>query len=158
MKTSLLSVAAMVVAASPVFADGHLAAGENDFKKCRACHTIASDSEVFFKGGRTGPNLYGVVGRTAGSTDFKYSDAMIAAGEAGLVWTEADIAAFIADPTAFLRQATGDDSAKSKMTFKLKGGENVAAYLASFSKDMGMDMDMDMDMDNGMEMNSDSSN
>lgn len=107
--------------------------GEADFKKCRSCHTIANGDEVIFKGGRTGPNLFNVVGRTAGADEFKYSKDMIAAGEAGFVWTEEAIVEYVADPTKYLREITGNSSARSKMTFKMKGGEDVAAYLASVS-------------------------
>lgn len=133
MKTSTLSIAALLLAASPAFADGDAAAGENDFKKCKSCHTIASADEVFVKGGRTGPNLYGVIGRAAGAEDFKYSADMIAAGEGGLVWTEEELVKYVADPTGYLREVTGNSSARSKMTFKLADGDDVAAYLATFS-------------------------
>ena len=38
--------------------------GEKEFNKCKACHTIqAPDGTDVVKGGKTGPNLYGVVGR-----------------------------------------------------------------------------------------------
>ena len=46
--------------------------------------------------------------------------------------TIAGLAAYVADPAKWLKEQTGDASAKSKMTFKLaKGGEDMAAYLAS---------------------------
>jgi cytochrome c len=49
------------------------------------------------------------------------------------VWDEAAIAIYLADPTAWVKTASGDDSAKSKMSFKLTaGGEDMAAYLATF--------------------------
>ncbi len=141
-KTELLALSALALASlnAPALA-GDAAAGENDFKKCRSCHTIASDSEVIYKGGRTGPNLYNVVGRTAGTTDFKYSSGMVAAGEAGLVWDEETLVAYIADPTGFLRDFTGDSSVKGKMTFKMKGAEDVAEYLETVSPDAPGDDD-----------------
>ena len=41
----------------------------------------------------------------------------------------------MADPSKWLKEQTGDAAAKSKMTFKLaKGGEDMAAYLASVKK------------------------
>ena len=95
----------------------------------------AADGTDIQKGGRTGPNLFGVVGRVAGSNeDFgkKYSKSMVAAGEAGLTWDEEQLAVYLQDPTAYLKTYLGDDSAKSRMAFKLKnGGADVAAYLAS---------------------------
>ncbi len=107
--------------------------GESAFKRCRSCHAIvADDGTAIQKGGKTGPNLYGVLGRTVGSAEgFKYSKSMGAVAEAGLVWDEESLAGFVANPKAWLAEALGDKSAKSKMTFKLKkGAEDMAAYLA----------------------------
>ena len=41
------------------------------------------------------------------------------------------ITAYVADPTVWLKDKTGNDAAKSAMSFKLKDGANVAAYLAT---------------------------
>ncbi|SFJ42213.1 c-type cytochrome [Celeribacter neptunius] len=115
---------------------GDPAVGENDFKKCKACHAItAEDGTAIQKGGKTGPDLYGIVGRTAGTYEgFRYGDSLAAAGEAGLVWDEESIATYIQDPKAFLADVTGDAKAKTKMTYKhRKGAEDMAAYLASVS-------------------------
>ena len=52
-----------------LLAMGNLAHGEKVFKKCSACHMIATDGKNMI-----GPNLWGVIGRTAGSIqDYKYS-------------------------------------------------------------------------------------
>ena len=135
MKRALTIAAALVALGAPAYADSNIAQGENDFKKCKACHTIANGDDVIVKGGRTGPNLFGVVGRVAGTEDFKYSASMIAAGEAGLVWTEENLVTYVADPNAFLKEATGDSSARSKMSFKLKDAADIAAYLASLGQE-----------------------
>lgn len=133
-------ILAATVLAAPAFAESHAgsgdaAAGENVFKKCKACHSIvADDGTAIVKGGKVGPNLYGVVGRTAGAqADFKgYSSSITAAGEKAVVWDEANFVKYVQDPSGFLKEATGDDGAKSKMAFKLnKGMEDVYAYLAS---------------------------
>lgn len=133
---SLIVSAALLVIAAPAFAAGDAAKGEAQFNKCKACHSIvAADGTAVVKGGKTGPNLYGVIGRAAGSTEFAYSDLMKAAGAKGLVWDEAGLAKYVADPTAFLREKSGETAGASKMTFKLAtGGEDVAAYLASVKK------------------------
>ncbi len=135
MKHLILTAAAGLIAAGAAFAEGDIASGEKDFKKCKACHAIVdADGTVIVKGGKVGPNLYGVIGRQAGSlADFKFGDSVIAAGEGGLVWTEEEVVKYLVDPKAYLREVTGDGSAKSKMTFKMKGGEDVAAYLASLA-------------------------
>lgn len=133
---SLIVSAALLVIAAPAFADGDVAKGEAQFNKCKACHSIiAADGTAVVKGGKTGPNLYGVIGRAAGSTEFAYSDLMKAAGAKGLVWNQEEVAKYVADPTAFLREKSGETSGASKMTFKLAtGGDDVAAYLASLAK------------------------
>ncbi|WP_407495350.1 c-type cytochrome [Pseudooceanicola sp. MF1-13] len=136
MKYSLTIAAALTALAAPAFADGDVATGEKEFRKCKSCHMIESADEAIVKGGKTGPNLYGVIGRTAGSVEgFNYGDDLVAAGEAGLVWDVENLATYIEDPKAFLQETLDDGAAKSKMTFKLKKNtEDVAAYLATFSE------------------------
>lgn len=130
----LVTAAIIGLLAAPAFAEGDPAKGEKGFNKCKSCHSITSDSgDVIVKGGKTGPNLWGVAGRTAGSVEgFKYSDDLTAAGEAGLVWDEEKFVAFTTDPKKFLQAETGNSKAKSKMSFRLKkGGEDIYAFLAS---------------------------
>ena len=134
MKHPIAALLALAALAAPAFA-GDAAKGEADFKKCKACHAIvADDGTEIQKGGKTGPNLYGVVGRAVATVpDFKYGDGILAVGAAGMVWDEALLAEYMKDPTVFIDTHGG--SGKSKMTFKLaKHGEDVAAYLASVAK------------------------
>ena len=122
-----------LLACAPSFA-GDAKAGADVFKKCKACHAIiGTDGTEIQKGGKIGPNLFGVIGRQIGTLEgFKYGDGIIATGADGTKWDEAMLAAYVVDPTAFLAKKTGDAAAKSKMAFKLpKGAEDVAAYLAS---------------------------
>lgn len=133
MKYSLIAATAAALLAAPAFA-GDAAVGEAEFKKCKSCHGIvADDGTAIQKGGKTGPNLYGVIGRQIGAAaDFKYGEDIVAAGADGSVWDEASLAAYLTDPAAWLKEKTGNAGAKSKMTFKLKAKqEDVAAYLAS---------------------------
>ncbi|HRK43414.1 MAG TPA: cytochrome C [Gemmobacter sp.] len=136
--TRILTVSLSLLAlAFPAFAAGDAAKGEADFKKCKACHMIvADDGTEIQKGGKTGPNLYGVVGRqVAAVADFKYGESILAVGAKGVIWDEALLAAYMTDPGKWLKEQTGDAAAKSKMTFKLaKGSEDMAAYLASVKK------------------------
>ena len=128
----LLPVLALLLATPALAADPY--EGEEDFKKCKSCHSItAPDGTEIQKGGKTGPNLWGIIGNpVASNPDFKYGDGILAAKAAGAVWDEAAIATYLADPTAWVKTASGDDSAKSKMSFKLTaGGEDMAAYLAT---------------------------
>ena len=134
MKITWIATCAALTLALPAFAGAD--DGEKEFKKCKACHSIiADDGTEIVKGGKTGPNLYGVVGRQVASTDFKYGESIIAVGETGLLWDEAELAAYVADPKAWLVDKTGDAAAKTKMTFKLaKGGDDIAEYLASVAQ------------------------
>jgi len=136
--TTFVATSALSTAA---YADGDAAEGEDLFKRCKSCHGIVNGDETIVRGGRTGPNLYGIIGTAAGSVEgFRYGDDIVAAGEAGLVWDEENVAEYTADPTAFLRAFLEDDSARGKMTFKLRsGGEDVAAYLATFSEEIDDD-------------------
>ncbi|MBY6141439.1 cytochrome C [Leisingera daeponensis] len=130
----LLTAAIFGLLAAPAFAEGDPEAGEKGFNKCKSCHTVTSDAgDVIIKGGKTGPNLWGLAGRQAGTADgFNYSDDLVAAGEAGLVWDEEKFVSFTADPKKFLQAETGNSKAKSKMSFRLrKGGEDIYAFLAS---------------------------
>lgn len=115
---------------------GNAAAGEEGFRQCTACHGIASpDGNVIHRVSPTGPNLWGVAGRVAGSSsDYtRYSAAMTAAGQGGIVWTEANFVAFLNDPSGYLREVTGDSRARSNMNHRLRGSaEDIYAYLAQF--------------------------
>ena len=101
------------------------AAGEKVFTKCKVCHVADADTN------KIGPSLHGVIGRTAGThPDFKYSEAMIAAGKSGVKWDEPTLTTYLHDPKAMVKG--------TKMVFPgLKKDEdiaNVIAYLKQFSQ------------------------
>ena len=134
-KFILLAITTAALAA-PAFA-GDPAAGEQGFKKCKACHSvIAADGTEIQKGGRTGPNLYGIIGRAVASDpDHSYGESLAALRASGALWDEASFAAYVANPADYLKAALGDDGAKSRMSFKLaSGAEDIAAYLVSVSQ------------------------
>lgn len=136
MTRSLFLTAAIALLPVSAVAEGDAAAGERTFNRCKSCHMIANGDDTIVRGGRTGPNLFGVIGRAAGSdADFRYSDGVTAAGEAGLVWDGDQILEFVTNPTNFLRAYTGDDSLRSKMTPQRigDGGADLIAFLAQFS-------------------------
>lgn len=98
MKTSILLVGAALLIAGPSVAaplQGDPARGEKIYDRCMACHALDRD--------RTGPHHRGVVGRRVGSVPgFNYSSAMKTAGAAGMVWDEATLDKFLANPTKFM--------------------------------------------------------
>jgi len=109
--SAIVVIAAL--ASGPAMADGD---GEKVFKKCKTCHSLkAGDNKV-------GPSLAGVAGRTAGTAEgyTKYSDAMIASG---VVWDDATLDQYLADPKGFIPG--------NKMSFTgLKKAEDRAAVIA----------------------------
>ena len=141
MKTLLTLTGALALGASAAFAGEHASgdpeAGESVFNKCGSCHVIQSpDGEDIAGRGQAGPNLYGVAGRQAGTVEgYNYGDSIVAAGEAGLEWNEADFVTYVADPRGFLQEYNDDRRARSKMSFRLTNeqeAKDVWAYLASF--------------------------
>ncbi len=110
---------------------------------CATCHQITAPDGTKFAGGNAmaGPNLYGVIGRSGGAVEgYRYSSALSAAGaDHGLIWTPDTVAAYVQDPTGYLRQITADDRARSKMAFRLRtstaadDARSVAAYLEQFA-------------------------
>ena len=130
---SALAVATFGLTGSAAFA-GDPVNGERQWRQCRACHMIVSpDGETIQNGGRVGPNLHGIIGQQAGVVEgFRYGADLVAAGEAGLVWDEDTFVAYVQDPTAFIREHSGNASARSPMNFQMRSGaEDMFAYLDS---------------------------
>lgn len=143
MNTPTKLAAAFALLAAPAFADGHATgdaeAGMKVFNKCQSCHVVAdADGNVLAgKRGKSGPNLFGLPGRVAGSVEgFRYKKSIVAAGEAGLMWDEEQFVEYVADPRKYLRTYLDDKRASSGMSFKLGNEEdarNVWALIASLS-------------------------
>lgn len=120
---------------------GDAAEGEALFaRQCVACHVIQAEGGEVLAGrnARVGPNLWGVIGRAPGShPGFDYSGLMEAYGDGGEAWAEAEVAAYLQDPTGFLREATGEAAGRSRMTYQVRSeaqARHLAAYLASVAQ------------------------
>lgn len=116
------AIAVMSATASQSWAQD-VAAGEKVFAKCKACHVADKDTN------KVGPSLFKLSGRTAGTHQgFKYSPAMVEAGQSGLVWDDAKLAEYLKDPKAMVKG--------TKMAFAgLKEDAdiaNVIAYIDQF--------------------------
>lgn len=93
MLNRIAAAAALITLALPAAAQD-ADAGQRVFNQCRACHTVE-------QGGRNGvgPNLYGIFGRRAATIEgFRYSAAMRAKAEEGLVWQEATLRPYLEAP------------------------------------------------------------
>ncbi len=119
-KGKLLAFAAalaVVLAGGQAYA-GDAKKGAKVFKKCKACHTPESGGK-----NKVGPNLFGIVGRQAGTVEgFKYSKAML---ESGIVWGTEILDRYLKKPK--------DVVPRGKMTFpglrKEDDRADVIAYI-----------------------------
>ena len=103
---------------------GNADAGEEVFKKCRACHDVGPEAKK-----KLGPILTGIVGRKVGSDpDFSYSDANRAVGERGAIWSEEELFKYLENPLVYMP--------KTKMIFAgLKDEQDrrdIIEYLKKF--------------------------
>ncbi len=99
------------------------ASGEKVFKKCKACHQVGDGAK-----NKTGPILNGIVGMAIGANaDFKYSKTLSAMNADGMIWDEANLAAFLEKPKDFAKG--------TKMSFaglkKEDDIKNIIEYLKS---------------------------
>lgn len=98
----MVLASAAVIAAMPVRAayDEELAAkGEKVFAKCKACHQVGEGAK-----NRVGPALNGVYGAKVGHVDsFRYSNALKAKADEGVVWNDETLGAYLADPRGWAK-------------------------------------------------------
>jgi|KBSSwiStaDraftv2_1062776.scaffolds.fasta_scaffold3234911_1 cytochrome c len=116
----VLITALMFGLATPALAGGNAANGKQVFTRCQMCHT-----EVKGGGNRIGPNLFGVVGRKAGTfAGYNYSAAM---KNFGKVWSAQLLDTYLTRPNVTVPG--------TKMSFAgiTNGGQraDVIAYLQS---------------------------
>lgn len=126
LKTIMTVAGLALLAATPASAEGDAEAGEKVFKKCKACHMVGEGAKK-----RVGPHLNNIVGAKAGAQEgFKYSKAMLEAGEGGLVWDDENLDKYLMKPKDLVKG--------TKMAFPgLKKDEdraNVIAYLKKFAQ------------------------
>jgi cytochrome c len=107
---------AMIVQAAP---QADPAAGQGVFsQKCASCHTVTPD----LAHGLLGPNLVGVVGRTAGTmAGWDFSPAL---KESKVTWTEENLNTWLTDSTAFVPRAQMELKVPSRIE-----REDLIAYL-----------------------------
>jgi cytochrome c len=99
---------------------GDAGKGKEVFQRCAICHTVVKDG-----GNGLGPNLFGVVGRKAGTVPgFSYSPAM---KSAGFTWAPDKLTAYVQHPGAVVPA--------NRMAFTGLGSpeqaSDVVAYLAT---------------------------
>ncbi|WP_298676470.1 cytochrome c family protein [uncultured Lentibacter sp.] len=104
---------------SELLASADIGSGAKVFKKCSACHSLEKGEN------KTGPYLYGVVGRAVDAAEgFGYSEALAAVGDA---WTVDALNAFLENP----RKAAPGTSMSFSGLKKETDRADLIAYLDS---------------------------
>lgn len=101
------------------------AAGQAAVRKCSSCHNFGEGED-----NKTGPLLWGVVGRPEGSHEgFAYSDALLAHNAAGDTWTFENLDHFLTSPKEY---APGTKMAFAGVKDPVERA-NILAYLQTLS-------------------------
>ncbi len=100
---------------------GDAAKGAKIYRKCVSCHMIGDKAKH-----RIGPHLNDIIGRAiAGASDYQYSKGMKAFAVSEKVWSEENLAAYLANPRKTVKG--------TRMAFvglrKEKDQQDVIAYL-----------------------------
>jgi cytochrome c2 len=91
MSFKIIALTSMVLLASVAHAEGDVKRGQKLYDECIACHAPERGAQQ-----GVGPSLFGVIGRKAGdNNDFRFSPAL---KRSGIVWSERELDAYIADP------------------------------------------------------------
>lgn len=92
----LVALCLLAVAGSLPSVAQDAARGKALADQCLACHTLTATEDP-----GPGPTLAGIAGAKAGTRpDFEYSDAFQAANARGLIWSDAALNRFLANPQA----------------------------------------------------------
>lgn len=140
LRLTAVSACALMMTTFPALS-GDPAAGEQAFgSQCANCHNVVNEEGDVLAGRpnmRTGPNLYGVLGRAAGSVEgFRYGASIVEVGE-NLEWAEEELVAYLQDPNTFLRETLDNRRARSQMSFRVQSEDtarDIVAFLATFSE------------------------
>jgi cytochrome c len=123
MKTFVVTAIALAASAGAALAQD-VAAGEQSFKKCLACHAVGEGAA-----NKVGPQLNGIAGRKSGTVaGYNYTDAN---KNSGITWDQATFLDYIKDPKAKIPG--------TKMVFAGIKNEKEAGDLWAFVSSFGPD-------------------
>ncbi len=124
MKLAFVLAAALAAVTTQQAQAQDLAAGEQSFKKCMACHAVGADAK-----NKVGPLLNGLSGRKSGTVEgYNYSEAN---KSSGITWDETQFLDYIKDPRAKIKG--------TKMIFPGIKNETEAKNLWAFLKQFDAD-------------------
>lgn len=143
MQFATIAIMAALVASPALAQSSENPAREGVFydNRCHNCHVIRDADGTLLAGvdmahiAAKGPNLYGIMGMPAGTAEgYEYSELMIAARDAGLVWTEEEVVKFLDNPTRYLRAYTGltRGNSMSSWVHDEPTRKELAAFIANF--------------------------
>ncbi|MCF6326781.1 MAG: c-type cytochrome [Devosiaceae bacterium] len=109
-----------------LLAGGDATKGVRVARSCAACHSLEQG-----QGNKAGPVLYDIIGAQVGANaTYRYSDTLLAMGEAGDVWSFENMNAFLINPREY---APGTKMAYRGMS-KDEDRANLLAYLRTLSE------------------------
>ena len=123
---ALLLTLMTVIFFSPAAQAGDAEKGAKTYRKCVSCHMVGPKAK-----NRVGPQLNAIIGREIASIDgYKYSKGMIAYASEQKVWTEENLAAYLAAPRKVVKGTRMSFAGLRKETDR----DNVIAYLKQASQ------------------------
>jgi cytochrome c2 len=107
---------------------GDIINGEKQAYRCKGCHSFEPDNKQM-----TGPNLFGIFGKTAGKVAGfnQYTDPL---KNTDVVWDEAWLTAWICNSYDALIAMTGNEKARTRMSIQGKcgtNGQDIVAFMKS---------------------------
>ena len=119
----LASAIALVLTCGSALA-GDPQKGKRVFNKCLSCHPVKKEGKQGI-----GPNLFGVVGRKAGSVQqYKRYTGL---KNADFVWDEATLDAWLANPKKFIKKRGRKKTLMMVKLRKVNQRDDVIAYLST---------------------------
>lgn len=124
-KYLVAALLSLVAATSYGAETGNAERGAKIFKRCMSCHSVGQNAR-----NGVGPHLNELFGRPAATVEgFKYSNALIQAGNDGIVWTNDQLHAYLADPKEALPGTRMNFRGIAKEIDRI----DLLAYLRTFS-------------------------
>lgn len=119
-----------MMSAESMLANPQIEEGARLYRRCASCHEIGPDAR-----NKVGPHLNEILGRPAASIDgFRFSRALTAMADEGLIWEADTLDAFLLRPSDFVLGTRMSFSGVEKDSDR----ENLILYLATLTPETGL--------------------